>query len=72
MQKDTDDLTVFVALLGSLRVEAASKMLVKSTPGRHTSGFSRLILATHTSISNSMFPGMLLVLLKIFNFFTLV
>jgi len=29
----TDDLTAFFALLGSMRVKAARKMLVKSTQG---------------------------------------
>jgi len=32
-QKDTDDLTVIFALLGSARVKALHKMLVKLTPG---------------------------------------
>ncbi len=31
--KKTDDLTAFLALLGSLRVNAARKTLVKLTPG---------------------------------------
>jgi len=31
-QKDTNDLSVFFALLGSVCVKASRKMLVKSTP----------------------------------------
>jgi len=33
---DTDDLTVFFALLGSVGVKASHKMLVKLTPGLPT------------------------------------
>jgi len=32
VQKDTADLTVFIALLGSERIKAASKTLIKLTP----------------------------------------
>jgi hypothetical protein len=40
VQKKTDDLTVFFALLGSVHVKAACKMLVKSTLGFYFSGRS--------------------------------
>jgi hypothetical protein len=33
VQKKTDSLNVFFALLGFVRVKAVRKMLVKSTPG---------------------------------------
>ncbi len=33
VQKKTEDLTVFIALLGSARVKAANSLLMKWTPG---------------------------------------
>jgi len=33
VQKDTDSLIVFFALLGPVRVKGALKMLMKATPG---------------------------------------
>jgi len=47
--KKADDLTVFIALLGSMHVKAARKMLVKLTPAPPSSIFPHLL---HTEVSH--------------------